>query len=109
MLVSRISPAPRATHSRAQLTASSPVATRPPREVEQRRALFRAGRDVEEDDLVGTFALVALGEHHRIADVAQRFELHTLHDPSPGDVEADDEPARQHRAAPQRVLVIRSP
>ena len=40
--------------------------------------------------------LVALGELHRVADVAQLHELHPLHHAAALHVEADDQPARQH-------------
>ena len=72
-------------------------------------ALLGARRDVEEDDLVRALALVALGELHRIADVAQLHELRALHDAPALHVQADDEPPRQHQLLTFRHAVRRHP
>ena len=58
------------------------------------RRCVGARRDVEEDQLVGTFGVVARGLLHRIAGVAQRLEVHALHDPPARDVEAGNDPPR---------------
>src|ERR1035437_8728121 len=76
------------------------------REIEDRPARFAGRADVEKDDLVGALPLVALGKLDRIADVPQSLELHTLHDPSPRHVEADDHTAREaHRRRPRPARV----
>jgi hypothetical protein len=153
MLVSRISPAPRSAPSRAQATASRPVAVRPPwtntskpcderriahgravdrhfvgagaqqrlgvrhrahpsphreREVDRLRHAphhldhdrprVRGRRDVEEDKLVGATGVVADGGLDGIAGVPQRDEAHALHHAAAVDVEAGDEPLREHQA-----------
>ena len=61
-----------------------------------------AARDVEEDQLVGALARVALGELGRIALVDEVDEAGALHDAAVGDVEAGDDPAAQHQAPPGR-------
>ena len=53
-----------------------------------------AGRDVEEDELVGALGVVAGGLLHRVARVAQRLEVDAFHHPAAGDVEAGDDPPR---------------
>ncbi len=69
---------------------------RPSREVEKCRAFFGACRDVEIHDLIRAIGLVALGEDHRITDVAQRLELDAFDDAIALYVETDDESARHH-------------
>ena len=60
--------------------------------LERGAALVGAGGDVEEDQLVGAFGVVAGGLLHRIAGVAERLEVHALHHPAAGHVEAGDDP-----------------
>ena len=57
-----------------------------------RAALVGAGGDVEEHQLVGAFGVVARGLLHRVAGVAQRLEVHALHHPASGHVEAGNDP-----------------
>src|SRR6185436_5130891 len=52
--------------------------------------------DVEEDDLVGAFELVALGERGGIPDVGKILELDALDDPSRLHVEARDDALGEH-------------
>ena len=74
-------------------------ARRPLDDVEQRAAPFRRGGDVEEHELVGALARVALGELGRIALVDEVDEARALHDAAIGDVEAGDDPAAEHQDA----------
>ena len=55
-------------------------------------------RDVEEGQLVGALGVVAGGQLHRVALVDQVHELHALHHPAAGDVEAGDHPDGAHAA-----------
>ena len=71
-------------------------------DVEQRAATLGGRRDVEEDDLVGAFAGVSLGELGRIAFVDQVDEARALDHATVGDIEARDHPAAQHQAARTR-------
>ena len=65
-----------------------------------RPALLVAGGDVEEDELVGALAVVAGGELHRIARVAQAHEVDALDHPARVDVEARDDPDHDRLRAP---------
>jgi hypothetical protein len=49
------------------------------------------GGDVEEDQLVGAVAVVAVGQFHGVAGIAQVDEVDALDDASAGDVEAGDD------------------
>ena len=53
-------------------------------------------RDVEEDELVGALAVVALGELDRVARVAQADEVRSLYDPPRIHVEARDHALEGH-------------
>ena len=76
---------------------------RPPRgpldDVEQRPAALGRGGDVEEHELVGALAGVALGELGRVALVDEVEEAGALDDAAVGDVEARDHAAPEHQAA----------
>ena len=61
------------------------------RELDDRAALLVARGDVEEDELVGALAVVAGGQLHRVAGVAQADEVDALHHPALVDVEARDD------------------
>ena len=61
-----------------------------------RRAALDGGRDVEEHELVGAFGVVARGELDRVAGVAEVLEPHALHDAARVDVQARDDPLREH-------------
>ena len=52
--------------------------------------------DVEDDDLVDPFLVIAFGELRRIAGVAQPLEIDALDDLPVAHVEARDDPFRQH-------------
>ena len=76
-------------------------------DVEERAAPFRRRGDVEEHELVGAFAGVALGELRRIALVDEVDEADALDDATVGDVEAGDDAAAQHQAAaPARASAV---
>src|SRR5690606_16769030 len=60
-------------------------------DAEQDVALVGARRDVEEGDLVGPLLVVARGDLDRVARVAQADEVHALHHPPGGDVEAGND------------------
>ena len=62
-----------------------------------------AARDVEEDELVGAFGRVALGELGRVALVDEVDEAGALDDAAVGDVEARDHAAAEHQAARDEV------
>src|SRR5579872_2691333 len=56
-----------------------------------------AGRgDVQKHQLVGALLVVARGEFHRIARVAQPDEIHSLHHASAGDVETRNDALHEH-------------
>jgi hypothetical protein len=59
--------------------------------VKHDRTRVRAGRDVEEHELVGALAVVAHSALDRVAGIAQRDELHPLDDAPAVDVEARDQ------------------
>jgi hypothetical protein len=63
--------------------------------MQQHVALVRAGGDVEEAHLVGAFAVVARGDLHRVAGIAQADEVDPLHHAPGGDVEAGDDALSQ--------------
>ena len=70
------------------------------RDVEHRRALLVARRDVEEDDLVGARLVVDGGHLHRVARIAQVHEVHALDDTALVHVEAGYDALHQHRGDP---------
>ena len=66
--------------------------------VVEQSARLDAGTDVEEGELVGTLLVVAPGDLHRIAGVAQVHEVHALDHASRGHVETrDDALGEAHR------------
>ena len=56
--------------------------------VVEKAAIFDAGANVQERNLVGTLLIIAPRNFDRIAGVTQVDEIHTLDDASLGDVEA---------------------
>ena len=62
--------------------------------MQQDVALVGARGNVEEAQLVRTLAVVARRDLHRITGVAQADEIHALHHPAGGDVQAGDHPLR---------------
>ncbi len=62
-----------------------------------------AGRDVEEDELVGALGVVAGGQLDGVAGVAQADEVDALHDPAGVDVEAGDHTGAKHASASSTV------
>ena len=62
----------------------------------ERAPAFDRRGDVEDDDLVDPFLVVALGELRRIAGVAQPFEIDAFDDLPVAHVEARDDSFRQH-------------
>ena len=77
-------------------------------DVEEGSAALGSGRDVEEDDLVGAFEGVALGELGRIALVDEVDEARALDDAAVGHVEARDHAAAEHQAARTRSTKLAS-
>ena len=71
---------------------------RPAHDVEHDRAVFVGRRDVEEDELVGALRVVCEGRLDGVTRVAQVHEAHALDDAAVLDVEARDDPFRQHYA-----------
>ena len=65
--------------------------------VRPRLARFDGRGNVEDDDLVDAFDVVATGELRRIAGFAQAFEVDALDDLAVADVEAGDDAFTQHR------------
>ena len=64
--------------------------------LDHRVAAVARRRDVEEHQLVGAFGVVAGGQLHRVAGVAQADEVDALDDAAVGDVEARDDPGGAH-------------
>jgi hypothetical protein len=59
-------------------------------------AALVGGRDVEDDDLVGTLPLVGQRPLGRVAGVAQALEADALHDAAVAHVEAGDDAGGEH-------------
>src|SRR5439155_16333125 len=74
------------------------VVGRAPRELDDRVALLVRCRDVQEDELVGAFGVVALGELHRVAGVAVVDEVRALDHAAGVDVEAGDHALEVHQS-----------
>ena len=87
----RADPAP--DHERDEDVVGGPAG-----ELGDRVAPLVRRRDVEEDELVGALAVVALGELDRVARVAQADEVRPLDDPPRVHVEARDHALEGHRA-----------
>ena len=69
--------------------------------VVRRVAVATAGRDVQERQLVGALGVIARGELHRVAGVAQVLEVDALDDAARVDVQAgDDTNGDAHAAKP---------
>ena len=66
--------------------------------VEDGVAVFVAGGDVEEAQLVGPGRIIEGGLLHRIAGIAEGDEIHALDDPAILHVETRDDPEFQHLA-----------
>ena len=66
-----------------------------PHDVQHGRAATRTRGDVQEDELVGTFSVVASGQFHRIPGVAQPLEVDAFDHPAGIDVQARDHPHGQ--------------
>ena len=64
--------------------------------VEHDVAPFVAGRDVQEDQLVGPFVLIPGSHLHRIAGIAQVDEVRPLHDPPPVHVQTRNHALGKH-------------
>ena len=74
------------------------------RELDDRLALVRGRRDVEQHELVGAGGVVPAGELDGIAGVAQVDEPDALHDPAAVDVEARDHALVVHAAIPSPTV-----
>jgi hypothetical protein len=79
--------------------------------IDDRRAVVGAGGYVEEYHLVRALVIVAHGEFHGIADVAQTAffsatELHAARHVAAVDIEARDDSFRKHRAWVNVVLLL---
>ena len=68
-------------------------------------ALVGARGDVEEGQLVRALAIVARGDFHRVARVAQADEIHALDDPPRGHVQAGDDALSEAHERPGKTLV----
>ena len=101
----------RRSNSAAERERNEQPLRRSPRDIEQRRALIGGGRDVEKDDFVRAFALVARRELHGIADIAQAHELLALHHASALHIETDHHATREHHvtSSPTEPLVLNTP
>ena len=64
--------------------------------VVHRVAAFDRRGDVQEHELVGAVGVVARGELDRVAGVTQVLEPHAFDDAAGVDVEAGDDPLREH-------------
>ena len=71
---------------------------RPAHDVEHDGAPLVAGGDVQKDELVGPFLLVAGGHVDRVAGIAQLTKLRAFDDPAPIDVKAGNHPLGKHLA-----------
>ena len=67
-------------------------------DVQDQVAPVAGGGDVEEGQLVGALLVVARGDLHRVAGVAQFDEVDALDDPAAGDVEAGNDAFGEHGA-----------
>jgi hypothetical protein len=68
-------------------------------ELDDRVAALVRGGDVEEDQLVGTLRVVALGELHRVAGVTDVDEVRALDDATVVDVQTGNDPLQDHVAS----------
>ena len=82
-------------------------------ELDDRVALLVAGGDVEEHQLVGALGVVARGQLHGVARVAEADEVHALHDAPVVDVQARDHPDHGGRSpasdAPSASATVNRP
>src|SRR5437773_2014506 len=99
MLVSRISPAPCRTHSRAHATASRPTGFRPPRLTTSQRETPGVHPPRRPTPPGGALLLVAQRQLARVADVAQVHEAMALDHAIAAHVEARDDAMREHQPA----------
>ena len=76
----------------------------PPRHVVDQVAAVARRRDVEEDQLVGAFAVVAAGLLDRVAGIDEVNEADAFDDPPTVYVEAWDDAFRQHGSITHEVL-----
>ena len=65
---------------------------------DERRAPLDCRFHVEEYELIRTGVGVRSPEVDRVADVAEAFEAHPLHNPPAGDVQAGDQARERHRS-----------
>ena len=77
-------------------------------DVHHRVACIARRGDVEEDELVGAFGVVASRELDRIASVANADEVHALDDAAGVDIEARDHTGAEHAAIPSSTVKRRS-
>ena len=71
--------------------------------LEQRAPAFERGGDVEQDELVDAFDVVAPRQRGRVAGARQSFELHALDDRAVANIQAGDDAFRQHAYAPAAI------
>jgi hypothetical protein len=64
--------------------------------IEHDAAVFVAGGDVEVDQLIGALALIARGNLHGIAGVAEIEKIRPLDHPPAIDIQARNDPLGQH-------------
>src|SRR5680860_985920 len=82
-------------HAPADRQRDEDVLRRRRHHVVDRLAVVAGGRDVQEDQLVGTLGVVGARQLHGIAGVTQVDELHALDHTTRVDVEAGDDPGGQ--------------
>jgi hypothetical protein len=75
-------------------------------DVKKRVAVFDAGRDVEEAELVGPFPVVETGRLDRVAGIDQVDEIDALDHPAVLDVEAGDDADFQHDRTGSMALFL---
>ena len=83
----------------------------PPRQLDDRLAPLVRGGDVEEHQLVGALGVVASGQLHRVAGVAQADEVGPLDHPALVHVETGDDALQGHAArvaAARRAQALRA-
>src|SRR5262249_42546092 len=69
---------------------------------EEGGAIVACGGDVEDNEFVGAFGVVARGEFHGITGVAQAFEMDSFDDAGAVGVETRNDAARETHAAASR-------
>ena len=78
--------------------------------IEKRGASFERRADIEHDELIRAFAIVASSQIGRIAHIAQALELDAFHDAAAIDIEAgNDAPRERHCTDSTKFCSTRAP